>query len=120
MDEHLQDMVKAAQALGLPVYYGSAWAVPKNAKWDYIVIQRTRCAPRAGNTSCTQKYDVAVVREESVPETSLEELYDAMDAVPGLKPDPNEDVTFEYGVKPGTRITVELMVVPFIRPRKRA
>ena len=120
MDEHLQQIVIAAQALGLPVYYGTAAMLSRSAKWDYLVVTRTKAHAGTGNAGRIQQYEVGVVREVCIPEGTLDALYDALATVPGLRPDLGRDVEFDYTVKPGTNITVELMRVPFSRPRKRA
>lgn len=102
------------------VIYGTARTLPKDAPWDYTVFGRRRTKLNTGLTSKGCEYDVAVVRENFVPEGMEEKVIGAMRAIPGMAPVTGQSVQYYYDRKPGTNVTVEMMVVTFAKSSKMA
>ena len=80
---------------------------------------RARTSFAANLSGTSEVYIVAVVREGYVPTGTLEEVVEAMSAIPGMKPLASADAEYDYDVKPNTRSTVEMMTVRFVKGRKR-
>lgn len=100
------------------VFYGTASKLPKGASWDYTVFSRAPASTSEYPTSISDAYDVAVVREGHVPEGHDKTVIDAMRSVPGMKVDTAHGIEYVYRVKPGTRDTVEMMVIRFSKGRR--
>lgn len=100
------------------VFYGTASQLPKGAPWNYTVFSRAPATPSQNLTSISDAYEVAVVREDYVPEGHDKSVIDAMRSVPGMKLDAGQDIDHVYQVKPGTRDTVEMMIIRFVKGRK--
>lgn len=101
------------------VYYGTAVDHPKDEPWNYVVFSREMTSFAANLSGTSEVYIVAVVREGYVPTGTLEEVVEAMSAIPGMKPLASADAEYDYDVKPNTRSTVEMMTVRFVKGRKR-
>lgn len=115
----LDEISSALAGIGGDVYYGIAAARGKADPWDYTVFYRSSTGASRNLTSRTDRYAVAVVREGYVPEDMLARVVEAMSAIPGMKLDSATDVDYVYGVKPKTSVTVEMMIVSFVRGDKR-
>lgn len=100
------------------VYYGTASKLPKGAPWNYTVFSRAPAKPSGNLTSISDGYEVAVVREGYVPEGLDKRVIDAMGGIPGMRLEADSTIEYAYQVKPGTRDTVEMMVVRFRKARK--
>lgn len=100
------------------VYYGTASGLEPGAPWDYTVFSRDSIARSDGRTGETCRYIVAVVREEYIPEGMYGKVVDAMESIPGMRLS-KQDAVYTYDVKPGTKQTVEMMVVRFAKAVKR-
>lgn len=100
------------------VYYGTASKLPAGAPWNYTVFSRAPASTSEYPTSISDAYDVAVVREGHVPEGHDKTVIDAMRSVPGMKVDTAHGIEYVYRVKPGTRDTVEMMVIRFSKGRR--
>lgn len=100
------------------VFYGTALKLPKGASWDYTIFSRAPASTTEYPTSISDAYEVAVVREGHVPEGRDKAVIDAMRSVPGVKVDTAHDIEYVYQVKPGTRDTVEMMIIRFVKGRR--
>lgn len=116
----LTDIREALAKVDQRVYYGTAAAHPKDARWDYTVYSRATYKPSPDLTSGADAYEVAVVREGFIPEGMLQDVVAAMESIPGMHLRTGAEVTFSYDLRPNTTATVEMMVVPFARAKKRA
>lgn len=100
------------------LYYGVAAKLPDGAPWRYTVFSRDADKPKDSLTGYTHRYLVAVVREGYVPEGHDLEVIDAMLSIPGMKLDRTASTEYLYSVKPGTKDTVEEMVIHFVKAVK--
>ena len=79
----IQDTLKAVDN---NVFYGGVKGLSKAQLWNYIVFARGPLKRSArGNTSYTQTIVVVVVREEYVPEETIAQVIEAMEALPNVR-----------------------------------
>ena len=114
----LQEIHDALLKFDENVHFGTASWVDKNEPWNYIVYGRTNSTPSENKTGYTDRYFVAVVREEYVPEELSDQIVDAITAIPGVRLDPS-GVEYDYTRKPNTDVTIEVARITFYRARKR-
>lgn len=100
------------------VWYGVAAKHDPAKPWNYTVFSRDTTGIAKDLTSRSERYLVAVVREEYVPSELLDKVIDAINKIPGFKLDASHEVEYRYDVKPGTKDSVEMMIVRFVRGRK--
>lgn len=100
------------------VYYGTASKLPQGEPWNYTVFSRIVTSPNGNNTSFTDAYEVAIVREGFVPEGMDKTVIAAMRTVPGMKLDASHDIEYVPQAKQGTRDPVEMMIIRFVKGRK--
>lgn len=115
--DRISDALSSIEESGR-VYYGTASKLPKGAPWNYTVFSRAPATASQNLTSISDAYEVAVVREDYVPEEHDKVVIDSMRSVPGMKLDAGHDIEHVYQVKPGTRDTVEMMVIRFVKGRR--
>lgn len=99
-------------------YYGTAAQHPKNEPWDYIVFSRDILKRNAGKGGYTDILNVSIVREEFIPEGIEEEVIEAMETIAGVRLQEGSN-EYYYSVKPGTQLTVEMILLKFTHARKR-
>ncbi len=99
------------------VYYGTAVTHGKDLPWDYIVFSRDTLNRKANRAGYAFVINVAIVREEYIPEGLEDDVVAAMEALPGVR---MVEGTHEYyyRVKPNTKHTVEMVVLHFTVSRK--
>lgn len=100
------------------IFYGTASKLPKGSPWDYTVFSRDTASPSDNLTSISDGFIVFVVREAYVPEGTEKLVLDALKDVPGLRLESDRDIEYRYDVKPGTKDTVEGMMMHFRKARK--
>ena len=72
-----------------------------------------------GRTAYTDRYRVAVVREDYIPDGLAEKIIDAMEKIPGMKFADNLTGEYAYERKGNTNIVCEMLVLEFSRGRKK-
>ena len=100
------------------VFYGTAEKLDRKKPWDYIVFSRRVMRPNSTKSGYTDMFEVAIVREEYVPEGLPEKIIEALTSIKGVRMS-ERDGLYDYAVKPNTSDTVEMLVLEFVRPRKR-
>lgn len=113
----LSDIKDALEKVDGSVYYGKAGALTDRDLWDYTVFSRATLKATGGRTGYTDEFDVAIVREDFIPEGDIEATIAAMLAIPGMRLS-GDEFTYLYDAKPGTDAVVELLVLRFARARK--
>lgn len=114
----LNDIKAALEAVDPNVFYA---AVPRRRlidTWDYVIFRRGKLRRSANRTGLTEVYEVSIVREEFVPDGLADRVAEAMRSIPGMREAP-ADGEFDYMVKPDSDDVVEMLVLEFVRPRKR-
>lgn len=114
----LDEIRKALEEVDPLVFYGQAGKLDGGDIWDYIVFSRDSLSVTGNNSGFTDTYRVAIVREEFVPDADVYAVIDAMLSIPGMRLAGNE-FTYEYAAKPNTNTVCELLVIDFVKPRKR-
>lgn len=103
--------------LGLPVFYGTQ-LIGKDEPWNYVVFNRRALTVNESRNSVTTRIDVAVVQEGYVEEGMHARIAELLCSIPGVRLG-SGDAAFDYTVKPGTGIVVEVMVAEFLYAEKR-
>lgn len=98
------------------VYYGTA-DLKKDNEWNYIVFQRDALRRKENRSGYADVINVLIVREEYIPDGLAEQLIEALDALPGVRP-VEGDYEYYYGFNPNTKLVVESLKLQFVRARK--
>lgn len=99
-------------------YYGTGITHPKNKPWDYIVFSRDILSRKANKSGYSDIVNVSIVREEFIPEGLEEKVIEAMESIAGVRlQEGNHE--YYYSVKPGTQLTVEMILLKFTHSRKK-
>lgn len=114
----LDSILAALEKVDESVYYGIASKHDQGKPWNYTVFSRERTTPKDNLTGYTERYLVAVVRENYVPEDEYLGVIEAVSEVPGMKLDTSQGIEYIYAAKPGTGDVVEMMEVHFLKGRK--
>lgn len=113
----LEEISAKLETLGLPVYYGHQH-LGDGEPWNYIVFSRTTTSRSDSKHGKTKGFTVAVVHEDYVDDDLDDQIVELLSDIPSIRLGPG-DVTYDYTSKPGTGVTVEVMVVPFVKAEKR-
>lgn len=100
------------------VFYGTAERLDRNSPWDYIVFSRRVMRQNSAKTGYADVFEVAIVREEFIPDGLPEKVIETVTSIRGVRLSDREGI-YDYAVKPNTTDTVEMLVLEFVRPRKR-
>lgn len=109
----LNEIKNALESVDNNVFYGGITNREPTDKWDYIVFSRGPLQRNSkGNTSYTRTINVAIVREEYVPEETIQQVIDAMEAIPNVRfADDGGDSDYER--KTNTKAVVEAALLTF-------
>lgn len=114
----LNDLKAALESVDPNVFYGMATSGDGLDIWDYIVFSRYTLRTDQNATGYTDRYQVAIVRENYIPDEDVYAVIDAVLSIPGMRLSQN-DFAYDYTAKPNTNTVCELLVLEFDRPRKR-
>ena len=117
----LNDIKEALESL-FPekhIDYGVANPGQEKDTWDYVVFNRETIST-SDRQGFTDRMNVALVREEYVPQEDIDSVIKAVSSIPGVRLDSAKDIEFAYMTKPGSNAVVEMAELPFIRARKKA
>lgn len=86
--------------------------------WNYIVYNR-RDTKKSGSSNCdyTEYFEIHLVHEDFVPENAVYELIQTLTQIKGLKQS-NDDIAYDYAIKNGSNVVVEMATVTFLRAVK--
>lgn len=113
----LEDIQAKLTEIDPSTYYGTGISHPRSKPWDYIVFSRDILTRKANKSGYSDVINVSVVREEYIPEGLEEEVIEAMESLPGVRlQEGNHE--YYYSVKPGTQLTVEMVLLKFTHSRK--
>lgn len=113
----LDDIKDKLEAIDPVVFYGMADDSIRETVWDYTVFNRVSVKPSTNKTAATDYFDVALIRENFIPDGLDIEVIDSLCTLPGVRL-AGSDATFDYIKKPGTNTVVEMLVIHFLRARK--
>lgn len=114
----LSEVQKALLAIDERTYYGVAPIPEKNKPWDYIVFYRDSLSVAANGNSYTDEFEVAITREDFVPDELVLAVIDAINALPGCSVNVGSS-EYVYTLKPNTNLTVEQLRLKCSHKRKR-
>lgn len=114
----LNDIKTALETVDPNVYYGMAGTLQDADLWDYIVFSRNALTTTGQKTGYGERFQVAIVREEFIPNETVDGVIDAMLSIDGMRLAGGE-FSFQYTKKPNTNTVIELLVLSFMKPRKR-
>lgn len=117
----LDDIKNALSEVDDKVYYGavSRNEISDSDAWNYTVFGRSQIRAGQGRTAYTDRYRVAVVREDYIPDGLAEKIIDAMEKIPGMKFADNLTGEYAYERKGNTNIVCEMLVLEFSRGKKK-
>lgn len=114
----LNSIKEALETVDPRVFYGQANTLEDGDLWDYIVFFRSSLKTTGGNSGLANGYQVVIVREDFIPEETVQAVIDAMEKVAGMRLAGNE-FSYGYEPKPKTNTVCEFLVLDFMKPRKR-
>lgn len=113
----LNEFADALKAVEDNVYYGTGVQHDKSKPWNYIVFSRDVLRRKQNRSGYADVVNVAIVREEYIPEGTEERVIAALEALAGVRL-VEEDHEYFYNVKPNTSHVVEMCVLKFTHSRK--
>jgi hypothetical protein len=115
----LEDIQQKLLEIDSKVFYGKADGKKIENEWNYIVFMRKRLSYDAQKNSFSDKFIVAVIREDFIPEGLENDVIEAMRTINGMRLS-STDGEYSYVTKPNTNTVVEILTLEFVRARKRA
>lgn len=113
----LDDIKNKLESIDDNVYYGMADKNKADDEWNYIVFSRRTLDPSTNKTGYSDYFDVAIIREDYIPEGIDEQVIKAMTEIKGMRLT-DEGGEYGYTRKGNTNAVVELLVLHFVRARK--
>lgn len=113
----LTDVHDALAEIDENIYYGTAAELPKDEPWNYIVFSRDVLDRKKDKSGFADVLNVAIVREEFIPDGLAERVIDAVESLAGFRLKEGSH-KYWYAVKPSTHATVEQLVLQFTHSRK--
>lgn len=100
------------------VFYGKVDESKVTKEWNYIVFMRKSLGVGSQKKEYSDRFVVAVIRENFIPEGIDTVVIDKMCEIPGMRL-ASPDCPYAYTKKPGTNTVVEVLTMEFVRARKR-
>lgn len=118
----LQEIKDKLREIDPIVFYGMADDKDDDnrpiTEWNYIVFMRKSLGVATNRTGYSDRYTVAIVREEFIPEGLDVAVINKMCEIDGMKL-ANPDCLYSYTMKQNTNTVVELLTMEFVKARKR-
>lgn len=115
--EEIEKKLQEVQTDGR-VYYGMVDLADAEKEWNYIVFSRNTLSTSESKRGYTDRFTVAIVRENYIPEGLDTTVIEKMCEIAGVRLS-NPDSQYQYTRKPNTNTIVELLTMEFAKPRKR-
>lgn len=100
------------------VFYGKVDEAKVTEEWNYIVFMRKSLSVGTQKKEYSDRFTVAIIRENYIPNGMDTTVIDKMCEIPGMRI-ANPDCSYAYTQKPGTNTVVEILTMEFVRARKR-
>ncbi len=116
---NLLNQIRAAlEEFGKPVFYGSADNSINDKPWNFYVFSRKDITP-SGKSSLdyTQHYEVAIIRENYIPEGHEWEVIKAVTEATGCRLT-KQPFLYAYTRKNDTDLVIEMLVIEFSKAVK--
>lgn len=114
----LEDIQSKLKEIDSNVFYGMADEEKITAEWNYIVFMRKALSINDMKQGYSDRFTVAIIRENFIPEGLEIQVIDKMLEITGMRV-ANPDCPYSYIKKPNTNVVVELLTIEFVRARKR-
>ena len=99
------------------VFYGMVDNKVITDEWNYIVFMRKSLGVATNRSGYSDRFTVAIIREDFIPEGLDISVIDKMCEIHGMRL-ANPDCQYNYTIKPNTNTVVELLTMEFVKPRK--
>lgn len=113
----LDDIKNKLEEVDPFVFYGMVDEQEIKTEWNYIVFMRKSLSSSTNKTGYSDRYVVAIVRENFIPEGLDISVIERMDEI-GLRLS-SADSQYSYSKNPNTNTVVELLTMEFLKARKR-
>lgn len=100
------------------VFYGKVDENKVKDDWNYIVFMRKSLEIGAQKREYSDRFVVAIIRENYIPEGLDTSVIEKMCEIHGMRI-ASTDCTYTYTQKPNTNTVVELLTMEFVKARKR-
>lgn len=114
----LEDIETKLKEIDPLVFYGKVDDEKITDEWNYIVFLRKSLGVGAQKKEYSDRFTVAVVRENYIPEGLDTLIIEKMCELSGMRL-ASSDCPYSYTQKPNTNTVVELLTMEFVRARKR-
>ena len=114
----LEDIKNKLLEIDDQVHYGTLTEGQNEDIWNYIVFARKHRKTAKDKTGDVKYYEVAIVRENFIPEDDEESVIEKMLELPGMRLSAG-DHPYEYTTKKNTETVVEMLVLEFYKASKR-
>lgn len=100
------------------VFYGMVDDTVITNEWNYIVFMRKSLSVSDSKQGYSDRFTVAIIRENYIPEGLDVEVIEKMKEIAGMRL-ANSDSNYNYTIKPNTNTVVEILTMDFVKARKR-
>lgn len=116
----LEEIKAKLEEIDPHVFYGMVDSNDQDVQkvWNYIVFSRKSLSYSDTKKGYTDRFNVAIIRENFIPEGLEFDVINKMLEISGMRL-ANPDSQYNYTLKPNTNTVVELLTMEFVKPRKR-
>lgn len=115
----LEDIQNKLNEIDSNVFYGMANEEKITDKWDYIVFMRKALSISDTRQGYTDRFTVAIIREDFIAEGLDMQVIEKMLEIPGMRL-ASADCPYSYVKKPNTtNVVVEILTIEFAKAKKR-
>lgn len=114
----LEDIQNKLEEIDSNVFYGMADKERITHDWNYIVFMRKSLSVSDTKQSYSDRFTVAIIRENFIPEGLEIQVIEKMLEIKGMRL-ASPDCNYSYVEKPNTNVVVELLTMEFVKARKR-
>lgn len=114
----LEDIQSKLEEVDSLVFYGMADEERIKDDWNYIVFMRKVLSVSDTKNGYSDRFTVAIIRENFIPEGTDMQVIDKMLEISGMRL-ASSDCPYSYIKKPNTNVVVELLTMEFVKARKR-
>jgi hypothetical protein len=114
----LEEIQSKLEEIDSNVFYGMVDDTVITDEWNYIVFMRKALSVSDTKKGYSDRFTVAIIRENYIPEGLEVSVIDKMLEISGMRL-ASPDCQYNYTQKPNTNTVVELLTMEFVKPRKR-
>jgi hypothetical protein len=113
----LEDIETKLKEIDDEVFYGMVDNSVETGEWNYIVFSRKSMSTSDSKKGYSDRFQVAIVRENYIPDGLCEQVISKMCEIAGMRI-ASTDCRYTYTRKPNTNTVVELLTIEFVKARK--